>query len=59
MTDDAYRARLLYRREYSRKNREKLNLYQREWRAKNIERVRQYQRDYWMRKGQQMEKERE
>ena len=51
MTSEAQEARRIYKREYRRKNREKINRQQREWRARNSDKVREYQARYWERKA--------
>lgn len=51
MTSEAQEARRIYKREYHRKNREKINRQQREWRARNSDKVREYQARYWERKA--------
>lgn len=51
MTLEAQEARRIYKREYRRKNREKINRQQREWRAANLERVNIYQMRYWEKKA--------
>lgn len=42
----------IYKAEYRRKNRERINSQQRAWRANNPDKVRQYQRNYWERKAE-------
>ena len=54
MTLEAQEARRIYKREYRRKNREKINRQQREWRAMNPERVKTYQMQYWERKAKKV-----
>lgn len=51
MTLEAQEARRIYKREYRRKNREKINQKQREWRAANPERVKSYQMRYCEKKA--------
>lgn len=51
ITLEAQETRRIYKREYRRKNREKINRQQREWRAANPERVKTYQMRYWEKKA--------
>lgn len=51
MTLEAQEARRVYKREYRRKNREKINQKQREWRAANPQKVKTYQMRYWEKKS--------
>ena len=51
MTLEAQEARRVYKQEYRRKNREKINQKQREWRAANPEKVKAYQMRYWEKKA--------
>lgn len=51
MTSEAQEARRIYKREYRRKNREKINRQQREWRTANPEKVKAYQMWYWEKKA--------
>lgn len=51
MTSEAQEARRIYKREYRRKNREKINRQQREWRTANPEKVKAYQMRYWEKKA--------
>lgn len=47
MTAEAQEVRREYKRQYRRKNRDRINRQQREWRANNLEKARQYQERYW------------
>lgn len=47
MTTEAQEARRNYKKQYRRKNREKINAYQKKWRANNPAKVQEYQRRYW------------
>lgn len=47
MTPEAKEQQRIYKREWRRKNREKINRQQREWRARNPEKVMEYQARYW------------
>lgn len=51
MSAEAVEARCIYKREYRRKNREKINRQQREWRTANPEKVKDYQMRYWEKKA--------
>lgn len=47
MTVEAQEARRKYKRQYRRKNRDRINRQQREWRANNLEKAKEYQKRYW------------
>lgn len=47
LTVQAQEVRREYKRQYRRKNRERINRQQREWRANNSEKVKEYQKRYW------------
>ena len=52
MTNEARELRRVYKREYRRRNRDKVNQQQREWRTRNPEKVKEYQKKYWERKAE-------
>lgn len=47
LTLQAQEIRREYKRQYRRKNRDRINRKQREWRANNLEKVKEYQKRYW------------
>lgn len=51
MSPEAQELRRVYKREYRRKNRKKINAQQRAWRAGNPEKIREYQKRYWERRA--------
>ncbi len=50
MSPEAQELRRAYKREYRKKNREKINRQQRKWRSDHPDKVKKYQEDYWERK---------
>lgn len=59
MTLEAQEAIRVYKREYRRRNREKINRQHREWCAKNPEMVKMYQTRYWENKAKNKVRTRE
>lgn len=51
MSPEAAEARRQYRRDYYRKNREKINAYQREYMRQHPEKRSGYQANYWERRS--------
>ena len=51
LTVQAQEVRREYKRQYRRKNRDRINRQQREWRENNSEKVKEYQNRYWEKKA--------
>lgn len=51
MTEEAKEARRAYKREWSRKNRDKIREYHKRWRRNNPDKVQAAQERYWERKA--------
>ncbi len=44
-------AKRLYRRDYRKRNRDKINAYQRRWRRSNPDRVKQHNDRFWLKRA--------
>lgn len=55
MTDEARAARRAYKRQWEKKNPDKVKAYKKKWAAKNPDKIRAQQERYWSRRAAEQE----